>query len=373
MWIRNISIAIIAVFFAACSGSDDSGMGPGGSADDFDRQAMLAHMADNIIIPVYADLDAKLDGLVAAKNAFVSQPDQTNLLALRTAWLEAYKTWQYAEMFNIGKAEEIDYNFQMNVYPTSVTDVENNIAAGSYDLSHVNNNDAVGFPALDYLLYGVGETDTDILAVYNGENGAAYLQYLSDVSDRMKALTSEVLTDWQSLYRDSFVKNTGTSATGSVSKITNDYIYYYEKGLRANKIGIPAGVFSAEPLPDRVEAYYNGEVSRELAMTALDAVKDFFNGVSYNSNPSTNGFADYLNYLNELNAGEDLNALINAQFNTAGDAISGLNPSFSQQIATDNTMMTQAYDELQKAVVLLKVDMVQAFNVSIDYVDADGD
>ena len=35
--------------------------------------------------------------------------------------------------------------------------------------------------------------------------------------------------------------------------------------------------------------------------------------------------------------------------------------------------MTRAYDELQKAVVLLKVDMLQAFSVNIDYVDADGD
>jgi hypothetical protein len=35
--------------------------------------------------------------------------------------------------------------------------------------------------------------------------------------------------------------------------------------------------------------------------------------------------------------------------------------------------MTNAYDELQKVVILLKVDMLQAFNVNVDYVDADGD
>jgi hypothetical protein len=42
-------------------------------------------------------------------------------------------------------------------------------------------------------------------------------------------------------------------------------------------------------------------------------------------------------------------------------------------IETDNTAMTMSYDELQKAVVLLKVDMLQALNVSVDYIDADGD
>ncbi len=35
--------------------------------------------------------------------------------------------------------------------------------------------------------------------------------------------------------------------------------------------------------------------------------------------------------------------------------------------------MLTAYDELQKAVVLLKVDMLQALNIQVDFVDADGD
>ena len=35
--------------------------------------------------------------------------------------------------------------------------------------------------------------------------------------------------------------------------------------------------------------------------------------------------------------------------------------------------MTEAYDALQLVVVSIKVDMLQAFNVSVDYVDADGD
>jgi len=43
------------------------------------------------------------------------------------------------------------------------------------------------------------------------------------------------------------------------------------------------------------------------------------------------------------------------------------------QVVNDNTRMTLTYDALQRAVVLLKVDMLQTLNVSVDYVDADGD
>ena len=57
----------------------------------------------------------------------------------------------------------------------------------------------------------------------------------------------------------------------------------------------------------------------------------------------------------------------------AKESIESLNNSFSEQITADNTQMTQAYDELQRAVVLLKIDMASALNVDIVFFDNDGD
>ncbi|MEM6686217.1 MAG: imelysin family protein [Bacteroidota bacterium] len=161
-------------------------------------------------------------------------------------------------------------------------------------------------------------------------------------------------------------RSTGTSAT---NQFINDFIFYYEKGLRANKIGIPAGNFSATPLPDRVEAYYNQEVSKELTLEALDAVINIFNGTTFGSSSQGESFKTYLMSLDR----SDLATSIINQFNTARTAIGELNENFAQQINTDNTKMTQAYDALQAAVVLLKVDMLQAFDINVDFVDADGD
>ena len=59
------------------------------------------------------------------------------------------------------------------------------------------------------------------------------------------------LTDWKGSYRSTFVNSKSNTATSSLNKLVNDFIFYYEKGLRANKIGIPAGVFSASPLPEQ--------------------------------------------------------------------------------------------------------------------------
>jgi predicted lipoprotein len=369
---KLFSVVLLTLIIAACSSSDDSvNTDPnGGGTISFDRADMLRNIADNIIIPAYQNLNSDLTALSTAKDNFVATPNQANLDALRSAWLTAYKAWQYVESFNIGVAEATLYYFQMNTYPVNVMDVENNITNGNYDLGSVNNNDAVGFPALDYMLYGLATTDADILSKYDTDaESTKYRTYLSDLIVQMQTLTQQVLSDWTTNYRDVFVSSTANTATSATNQFTNDFIFYYEKGLRANKIGIPAGNFSSTPLPDRVEAFYNQEVSKELALEALNAVQDIFNGVTFGGSTSGESFKTYLESLDR----SDLASAINNQFDTARGRIQDLNANFASQINTDNTKMTQAYDALQAAVVLLKVDMLQAFNINVDYVDADGD
>ena len=49
-----------------------------------------------------------------------------NLSALRSDFLDAYKAWQYVEMFNIGKAEEIYYNLKSNEHRLHKTNQKTN-------------------------------------------------------------------------------------------------------------------------------------------------------------------------------------------------------------------------------------------------------
>jgi len=365
---KVLSIAIITLVVFGCSTkSDDDGGSSGNDTNDaYNRGALLTNMADNIIIPAYQDLNTKLLTLAALKNDFLGTRSQSNLEELRAAWFEAYKTWQYVEAFNIGKAEEILFSFQMNVYPTNTTDIETNITSGNYDLSHVNNNDAVGFPALDYMLYGLENNDASILSLYANTN---YKNYLSDLIDQMQRLTEIVLSDWINSYRSTFISSTENTASSALNKFVNDFIFYYEKGLRANKIGIPAGVFSTGPLPDKVEGFYSKDTSKELISVSIQAVQDLFNGKSYGTETRGESLKSFLQFLDR----NDLVTRINNQLDDAKQKIQLLDDSLYNQVITDNSKMTEAYDALQLAVVSFKVDMLQAFNISIDYVDADGD
>lgn len=370
--IKKIAICLILALAISCSSSDDSS---NGGADNFDRQALLTNLADNIIIPSYQDFDNKLGSLKSSIETFVTTPNQTNLNSARNSWLVAYKSWQHVEMFNIGKAEELNqYYFFMNIYPVSAADIEGAVASGSYDLDSPNFHDAQGFPALDYLLYGVAEDDSAILAKFStDENADGYKDYLVDVINQMDQLTTEVVSDWTNSYRGQFVNSTENTATSSLNKFVNDFIFYYEKSLRANKFGIPAGVFSTTPLPEKVEAYYKRDISRELSLEALEAVQNVFNGKSFNGTQTGPSFKTYLDHLNTNEDSQNLSTAINDQLNVARTIIQSLDNDFYQQIMTDNSKMTEAYDALQKVVVYLKVDMLQAFNISVDYVDADGD
>ncbi|WP_340157779.1 imelysin family protein [uncultured Maribacter sp.] len=374
---KIIGILCVLALVWACSNdseTDDSVIVDPVEEVSFERSTMLVNWADNIIIPSYQAFTADMDDLLNTFNTFKADVNEGNLIALRASWLNAYKSWQHVEMFEIGPAESVGFQLNMNIYPTDNEKIDGFIVNGSYDLSLSSNRSAKGFPALDYLLNGLGDTDADILAFYNGDNKEAYLQYTEDVLMDMQSLTETVVSDWTNGYRDTFVANDGASSTASVDRMVNDYIFYYEKYLRAGKMGIPLGVFSGSTLPRNVEAYYEATISNELFLEGLSAVQDFFNGNHFNSSTQGESLASYLDALNTLKNGEDLSTLINDQFNTAKNMVLDLS-AFRAEIENSNppTSMLLAYDEVQKAVPMLKVDMVSAMSISIDFVDADGD
>ena len=366
---------VFAIFFLTCllvaCSTDDEPDTEAVASDTFDREAMLTHWADDMIVPAYQAYAAQLDRLRTATATFAEAPDAARLQEVRATWLDAYRAWQSVAMFEIGPAEALRLRSFTNIYPTDAEAIEENISDKSYTLDLPSKTDEQGFPALDYLLYGLGDTDADIVARYTQND--AYRAYLTAVVDRLAALTTQVVDDWTNSYRDQFVSNGGSSATGAVNKLVNDYLFYYEKALRAGKVGIPAGVFSSKPLPETVEGYYAGNISKTLFLDALNATQGFFNGRSFGQEDNGLGLRSYLDYLNEPQDGEGLGTRINNQFSEVRTVASGLNDNFAEQIATDNNTMLATYDALQKNVVLMKVDMFQALNVRVDFVDADGD
>jgi hypothetical protein len=364
-------ISLISLTYA-CSSSDNN---DGSTTDNYDRTTMLTYWADNIIIPSYEDYDNKMQTLTSNVTNFTTTPSEVNLQLARASWINAYKAYQKVTMFYVGKALEINLKEATNTYPTDAVEIENNIANGNYNLDLLSQFSKQGFPALDYLLNGLGSTDIDIVSFYStNANANKYKQYLLDVTNKLKANSNSVVTDWNGPYRNTFISSNGNAVSSSVNKMTNLFVKNLEKDIRSGKIGIPAGIFSSGTLfPEKVEAFYKKDISKELLNIAIQSQQDFFNGKNFNSTATGPSLKSYLDYVNAVRSGQNLSDIINNQFSSSYTANNLLNNNFSSQITTENSKMLNAYDVLQQNVVYVKLDMMQALNITIDYVDGDGD
>ncbi|PZW39768.1 imelysin [Mesonia algae] len=363
----------LSLFVVSCSDDDSSSTTAGDDA--FDRKEMLTHWADHIIVPAYTNFVASSTTLDASTQTFIETPNEANLVQLREDYQKAYLDFQTISIFEIGPAETIGFRGFVNTYPTNATAITQLIE--NYETPNLelpSSRAAQGFPALDYFLYGVADNDNSIIETYSTGNFAnGYKTYLGLVSKRIKDLSTLILNDWNNEYRDNFVANTSSSSTGSVDMLANDFIIHFEKFIRSGKVGIPAGVFSGNVEPQTIESYYQPSFSKSLLEKSLNSSKNFFKGLSFDQSTTGLSFESYLDYLNSIKEGEDLSTLILNQYEDSASKIGLLNDNLLQEVENNNSKMLTAYDSMQANVILLKIDMLQALSISVDYVDTDGD
>ncbi len=369
---KLIVLVGFVAFMSACSSSDKNG--PSGG-DSFNRTALLTHWADNIIIPAYDNYSTKLFLFSSDVNEFKNNPTEVKLVAMRNSWMEAYEAYQKVGLFTVGKAAEINFKEATNTYPTDVAGIEQNIATGAYDFELFSQFSKQGFPALDYLINGLGNNDTAILSFYTtNANANAYKQYLVNLTVVLNAKSNAIKLDWNGGYRNTFIASNGTAVSSSTNKMTNVFVKNFEKDVRSGKIGIPAGIFSnGTKFPEKVEGYYKKDISKTLLNAAIQSQQDFFNGKAFNGTTTGPSLKSYLDEVKAVRNGQNLSDIINNQFTAIYNTNATLNDDFSQQVSTNNAKMLEAYDALQQNVVYFKLDMMQALNITIDYVDGDGD
>ncbi len=341
-----------------------------------DREQLLTHYADSLIIPSYLRFRTSFDLFQSRLNQFIANPDESLLPQLRADYTTAYLSWQTVELFDFGPGELYTLRNFCNIYPADTPGIVANYANTSANLEVPASYPQQGFPAFDYMLNGVASTDAGVVAYYShpGE-GSKRKAYLSRILTRMNDLLDQVINDWKSYYKLVFISKTGLDLNASTSRMVNGFVMHYERFIRSGKIGIPSGVMlNGVIAPDKVESLYHNEISLALLKSAHKTYVDYFNGKTIYGNQG----ACLKSYLDALDArdqssGKLLSTLINEQFALVETEIDKLLPSLKQQILTDNTAMKAVYDQMQAAVRMLKVDMTSAMSITITYTDNDGD
>ena len=372
--VLSVSVLILGVF-----GCSSNGIDPEPADNAKDRELILAHWADNIIIPSYDNFKVKLDVMISKGNMFAAEPDNASLLEFRSAWVDAYAEWQKVELFEFGPADKYTLRNFSNIYPADVAGITSNISDPAANLDLPSAYARQGFPALDYLLNGVGSNDAAILEYYTaGPDAKKRTDYIEKIITRMSTLLTNVITEWKGAYRSTFISRTGLDIGSSMGLVVNAYVLYFERYVRSGKFGIPSGAAVASsgvPNPDKLEAFYKKDISLTLAKNANHAAIDFFNGVAVPTGVEGPSFESYLDALEakDTSTGTLLSAIINDQFDVINARLDLLSPNLYEEIMTNNQAMINVYTEMQKMVRMLKVDMTSALSITITYTDNDGD
>lgn len=374
---KNILSFIFILLLWSCGG--DGNDEPLPTDNGKDRTVILTNWADNIIIPSYTNFKVKLDAMVIKADAFAASPSNTSLLEFRNAWENAYMEWQKVELFEFGPADKYTLRNFFNIYPADTDGITSNINNPAVNLDLPASYARQGFPALDYLLNGVASDDASILNYYTtAPDASTRIAYINKVVSRMNLLLTNVLSEWNSNYRDTFISSTGLDIGSSTGGVVNAYVLHYERYIRSGKFGIPAGVIgptAGTPHPAKVEGYYKKDISLALCKIAHTAAIDFFNGKSVASGAEGPSFKSYLDALDAKDPGSNalLSTIINDQFSVVNGKLNQLSPNLYEEVQNNNQAMIDVYTNMQMMVRFLKVDMTSAMSVTITYTDNDGD
>ncbi|NRB62110.1 MAG: hypothetical protein HRU40_03590, partial [Saprospiraceae bacterium] len=246
-----------------------------------------------------------------------------------------------------------------NLYPIDLGLLAELIENESYNFNVLAQHRANGFPAIDYLLYGLD----DPVATFSTESKTA--NFLLELVKSIDQKADLLIERWTGNLRENFIGNGGVELGSSVSVQLNETLIYYEDHIRGNKVGFPIGRSGPNDTPfdpdsTKIEAFYqtqrdgDGNTSLSLLRAAIEEMEDIYLGRSVDGVDGV-GYEDLLLEREQ----ESLDADIKDQYQAIYDAID--NRTF---ITGDDVL----YNSIQELVTLYKSDMFPVLNVQ----DADG-
>jgi predicted lipoprotein len=366
----SLFIVVLFTLFTACDSES------GSEKVEFDREAFLNNMADNVIQPSIEEFASKAEGLSVATNSFNVNLSLDALNVLRSELKGTWLSYQHLAFVHVGPVSSVNLRDRVNIFPTNTEVIDRNIASQDYVLGAASNVAAKGLPALDYLLFGTGNSEAEILAYYGDpESGSNRLKYLSELVEDIQT-TSNIMVDSWGDYRSTFIGNTGTDVGSGTSLLVNEYNFQFDIRIKNAKIGFPSGGnprTGGVSSPKNVEGYFSGW-SGDLAEKALKSSIAVFKGEHFGSAENGLGLDDYITALEaKTRDEEDLSTAIINQKIFALEEMEKIELPYSELANEEGGQLVKVYNELQAVIPLIKVDMTSAMSVSITFQDNDGD
>ncbi len=353
-----VAAAVGLLLFGAC---DDS-VNPPSEPPETLENAYVQHLSNQIngvIIPAMENYQTKMTVFQAAVSNFGSHMDEDGVQTLREAYEQAYLAYQAAAVHNFYATVNQGLVINTNLYPINTNLLTDLIEQESYHFNTTSHERANGFPALDYLLFGMN----DVGNYYKTDSKR--LTFLSKLVDSMKERSDALVENWSGDLKANFIENGGVALGSSISKQLNESMVYFEEHVRENKVGIPIGRLGPNDTPiasdaTKTEAYYQSLVegtdrfALQLVKAAIEEMEDFYLGENADGK-NGQGYDDLLLAIDQ----SSIDADIKAQFENIYESLDA-----RKTISGDDAL----YDSIQALVTLFKSDLFPVLNVQ----DADG-
>ena len=360
---------IVFIVFALLSLGSCCTKGPD---DEVEYSDLFDNIANNMIVPRYAEFQSYLGALEMSVNAFDAS-DVSSLSLIQEQFKAAYLSWQSISVFEFGPAAEYSalLRANCNAFPANYSRIEENIEAEEYNLAFPSNYGAKGLPALDYLLFH--SNPSDLLIELSDSSRMLYIQ---DCLADMQGKVDEVVNAWDS-YRTTFVGSEGNDQNSSLSLLFNQFLYDYEK-LKRDKFALPAGFATQFGIPlDADTSVVEGRFSKmsfQLIQANLESLENIYLGVGEDGVDGVGIFEKLKEYNAQSTVVDgDLAVSIQEQFSVCKDAISQFTNDLPFEIVHNIFEVQETSNQLQKMVPMLKNDMRSYLSVTVTLTDADGD
>ncbi len=284
VWLTGIKRALLALAllgFIPSLQADDNTNAAANSAGEH----WLVTVTDQVILPLYRDLETQAVKLVTSSKNFCQQPNNEQLQQLRQAWLNTMLAWQRTDSLMFGPAIEEQLDFHINFTPPKKLIIKQLLNSDQPITGETLNKNGVGgkgLSTLEYLLYDRERSDADLLQDYVPENSAAQRRcaYLQEVSELLHSDIQRITTPWlrtQNSYADSF----RTAGAGSPMFVSQQEaidtliskLYQSAEKTTGRRLAKPLGIRTKQaPKPYQLEAWRSG-ASMALVKANLQGIK----------------------------------------------------------------------------------------------------
>lgn len=359
---------------------------------DFDKNAMLTRLAEDVLADNYAQLDANAVSLASALTELCEGPNQERLDTSQAAWRDARAPWKRAEAHAFGPVKDLYSRSDIDWYPTEPDKIDALLSQEteiSPDVLALQGAGARGFGAIEYLLFSAlgsapddATSDEAILAeLSSGEpESARRCEYLLSAAMLLGDAARELNAAWRApseggtAFTDTFGKagqesDRYSSTQSAINDLVNALIFGLED-TADEKLGMPMGMSDGgNPHPELVQASLSGNALQDI-LNNLRGLEAVYRGAQDPSG-SPEGESSLSGLVNSRKAAIDERIL--GELDTAIAAVEAIPQPLQQAVVTDAEKVQVAWDAIKVVQTSFTSDVAALLGVTLTFNDNDGD